>query len=543
MNQTRRKEEANKKMEALNKAYADIIFSTTKEAAAKIMVSERKAYGYQKQMFGAKEEAVNMLVRMKTMTDSKIAEAEMTSFSQRRKIQELEAKLHEAGDVANYLRTELREVKEELQKLKSNLVQPLDKKIVKGAAASDEDAPQVNKVITSESILLYPLALGPATLSSSNVKDARLYQSHAFDHCSSAPDNVLLWTELPSDCPEENFDAGKPDLSLMIERTKEPQLYRSGCTQRVHAFDKNQLNGKSSSPVHTDNQSLHKKRNSFFQENEASEGACISVSTKAGNMHLTKKNTTRLGKLLQIDNCWDKAQGFKFVRIPSRKRGARSRKARTTFCTNQMMKSPVGASLTTCQISTRLESNIGKLGKDPSRRIEQTEHKVPSVMGSKLGCPADILIDTEVLEARSIQNSCNEGKVDKSYLTTHEKGADRSEVPDSISSLRNVQVQLMNSNSQVDENCEKTNRAPSQTTDDKFLKYTFQRKRKRTSLSILGQSVSLENNTSKKKPTEIQSNGPEPLKSRMMVESSRDDRQLMQVARQVREISPSLNLS
>ncbi|PIA40292.1 hypothetical protein AQUCO_02500170v1 [Aquilegia coerulea] len=65
-------DEANKKMEALKKAYADIIFNTTKEATAKIMVVERRAYQYQKEMNEAKEEALNMLMRFKAMMDAKV---------------------------------------------------------------------------------------------------------------------------------------------------------------------------------------------------------------------------------------------------------------------------------------------------------------------------------------------------------------------------------------------------------------------------------------------------------------------------------------
>lgn len=60
------------KMVALKKAYADIILNTAKEAAARIMVSERKALRFQQDLCATKDEALRMLVRLKQMMDSKV---------------------------------------------------------------------------------------------------------------------------------------------------------------------------------------------------------------------------------------------------------------------------------------------------------------------------------------------------------------------------------------------------------------------------------------------------------------------------------------
>lgn len=57
---------------ALKKAYADIILNTAKEAAARIMVSERKAMRCQQELFAAKEDALRMLIRLKQMLDAKV---------------------------------------------------------------------------------------------------------------------------------------------------------------------------------------------------------------------------------------------------------------------------------------------------------------------------------------------------------------------------------------------------------------------------------------------------------------------------------------
>lgn len=60
------------KLTALKKAYAEIILNTAKEAAARIMVSERKALRYHQEVFAAKDEALHMLLRLKQMLDAKV---------------------------------------------------------------------------------------------------------------------------------------------------------------------------------------------------------------------------------------------------------------------------------------------------------------------------------------------------------------------------------------------------------------------------------------------------------------------------------------
>ncbi|KAJ0697020.1 hypothetical protein HanLR1_Chr10g0364011 [Helianthus annuus] len=57
---------------ALKKAYANIILNTEKEVAKRIMVSDRKAVMLEYELKVAKEDAVQMLMRIKQMMDCKI---------------------------------------------------------------------------------------------------------------------------------------------------------------------------------------------------------------------------------------------------------------------------------------------------------------------------------------------------------------------------------------------------------------------------------------------------------------------------------------
>lgn len=60
------------KLTALKKAYADIILNTAKEAAARVMVSEKRAVRLQREILYTKEEALRMLLRLKRTYDSKV---------------------------------------------------------------------------------------------------------------------------------------------------------------------------------------------------------------------------------------------------------------------------------------------------------------------------------------------------------------------------------------------------------------------------------------------------------------------------------------
>lgn len=60
------------KLISLKKAYAEIILNTAKEAAARVMVAEKKAVKYQRELSDVKDEAVRMMLRLKQMMDSKV---------------------------------------------------------------------------------------------------------------------------------------------------------------------------------------------------------------------------------------------------------------------------------------------------------------------------------------------------------------------------------------------------------------------------------------------------------------------------------------
>ncbi|KAL3835142.1 hypothetical protein ACJIZ3_009878 [Penstemon smallii] len=212
--------DAEEKLTALKKAYADIILNISKEAAARVMVSEKKVARYQNELKVSKEEGVRMLVRLKQMMDSKVSEAAATSLNQRNKIEELEAQLQEAEDIVKDLREELREVQSKLERVMND-----------------------NSRSENEPINFYPREIpipvdttpiysyDPSTTAVASDVTAMPYLSLR-NECQKCYNKVV--------CMCSSY-IGNRDLPSIILRGKEQQngLYRNGCTQRIRACERN----------------------------------------------------------------------------------------------------------------------------------------------------------------------------------------------------------------------------------------------------------------------------------------------------------------
>ncbi|KAI3799162.1 hypothetical protein L1987_34452 [Smallanthus sonchifolius] len=107
-------------MEALKKAYAEIILNTAKEAAARALESERKALRFHHDLCNTKDEAIRMLLRFKQMIDIKTTEAETRDLNQQKRIEDLDAQLNETEGVIVDLRAEVRNAHERLEEMKNS---------------------------------------------------------------------------------------------------------------------------------------------------------------------------------------------------------------------------------------------------------------------------------------------------------------------------------------------------------------------------------------------------------------------------------------
>ncbi|XP_028784053.1 myosin-11 [Neltuma alba] len=221
--------EDSEKLTALKKAYADIILNTAKEAAARIMSSERRAMRFQRELVSTKEEALRMLLRLKQMLDSKVNEAEMTSSSQQKKIEELEAQLQEAEEIVRDLREELREAQAELEKARINQIHSIVEQNVEDENGAEEKQLQ-NRLYAYESIYSVPVSQFESA-ATFDARNSALNGTKESSMCCVSHDRKKC-------CYIHN-----PDFASIVIRRKEPELYRNGCTHRIRAFERSLYDG------------------------------------------------------------------------------------------------------------------------------------------------------------------------------------------------------------------------------------------------------------------------------------------------------------
>ncbi|XP_047342570.1 uncharacterized protein LOC124946058 [Impatiens glandulifera] len=243
--------DANESLTALKKAYADVILNTVKEAAARILVSERKALRYQHELKATKEQGLQMLLRLKQLSASKASEAEVTSLNQQRKIKELESQLqetedrkrkaemgscnqknkveelelqlNEAEDIVNDLRQELRQLEAELRSLKKRKLQQQEE-CGNYIQANDQDTSNVNGICDSQSAIQFNL---PPLVSD--------------EHTILSP---------PTGTPEISFNdvkkscVNKASVPSIVLKQNDLEPYRNRRTQRIHAFEEKLMAGQ-----------------------------------------------------------------------------------------------------------------------------------------------------------------------------------------------------------------------------------------------------------------------------------------------------------
>ncbi|CAD5168575.1 unnamed protein product [Musa acuminata subsp. malaccensis] len=239
------------RMAALKRAYADIILNTAKESAARILASEGKVLQLQRSLSLTKEDSLAMLLRLKAIMDSKIHESEKANLSQVGKIQELEAQLSEAKVTIDCLRSELKRLNSELDHKRDIQAEFLNGKSTVHNTPSEKYNGQ-ESMHNSGSSLHSPS--GAISVLNS-------------DCCFSkgATEDEPLNNLISSDTY-----AVKPDLTSIILSNKEPELCRSGYTQRIHAFEWNPVTGKElTSQMHDQVSDI--KSETLMCENEKSE--------------------------------------------------------------------------------------------------------------------------------------------------------------------------------------------------------------------------------------------------------------------------------
>ncbi|KAL0014182.1 hypothetical protein SO802_001251 [Lithocarpus litseifolius] len=545
-------------MEALKKAYAEIILNTAKEAAARVMQSERKALRFQHDLRATKDEALRMLTRFKQLIDSKTAEAEMTSLNQQRKIDELEAQLNEAEDVIADLRTEVKHVWDKLEKVKRSQAKALNGRTRKEDASSRE--------ITAAQLMIPPPPSSSAseTVTTSDLKNAPLDQKskepepyiYGFTHRTHACERNLPDGIVPTsgDVGDQHFpkkneltpkmihkEEGKcpvPSTRTIImkimknstrEEVKKPVKVRTS-RRRRNRFGKVKANSRKSRPGHLMKPCQQSsilssgKPHSINRFVKSAEGACTVPSIKADKEEFKTvnkgegKNKMKSGDAIDTikslpDQLSKPCQSFSVLSCcrtfsHSVNGNVKSGEDRLKINEIESQVKPL----------TRLDPGLTLIKRDINPRLGSTNLTVSMKATKKSGL---------------IQNAVEDTKMD-SELGKH-KGdtADNLTHPSLELNVGMVNIPLMNSDLKDAEASDDTKDSSYQSDNNRLLKYTFQRKRKKESLGNLDESVLLE----KRRAGENQSGTPELQDSSLNNESSRDGQRLAQVACQLVSLS------
>ncbi|KAG9129474.1 hypothetical protein Leryth_013058 [Lithospermum erythrorhizon] len=428
---------------ALKKAYADIILNTAKEAAARVMVSERKAQRFEHELKIAKEEGLRMLLRIKQMLDAKVSEAELTALSQKKKIDELEAQLHEAEDIVKDLREELRQVQSELERVKSDKAQCLEKSDI-----YTHRQLEINRLNTSQlAEFRYPELHSRSILSHT--------MDHAFNDQSKAPHNFYVASSYRG-----YMNGGSPDLPSIISRRKEPLFYRNGCTQRIRACEKTRLDQEFSLCKNIDKV----KDEVRIEEFEDGKVTCNLQRHETEN----RKTLSKKGIKENMNPEWP---------LISKRKRAGSHLRKESLSSRNISGESIGTDQAIpCEIP-KYASGDGHPNdnrSETSPRFISRECAWNSESGGKL-----------------VKGSTNQSIENGHARLTREMAPQNMEF-DKNSDMMNLAKGSPSSMEVEPNESEIDNQLPKQTISDRYFKYTFQRKRKRDSL--VNENEFLENN-------------------------------------------------
>uniref|UniRef100_J3LE73 Flavin-containing monooxygenase n=1 Tax=Oryza brachyantha TaxID=4533 RepID=J3LE73_ORYBR len=192
------------RVEGMRKAYAEIMLNMAQESAARVLAAERRAAALAGGLAAAREDGVAALVRLKAIMEARIKEVESQSLAHIKKIKELQEQLHGAQDTVASLQFELQRSNSELEQARSTLAEERRKDL----RISDKISYNKNSSSASKK----PLQDRLSSKSKSTAKEG------------GAVENVEILYRCDS------------DLGSFMARTKNPELYRNGCTQRIRAI-------------------------------------------------------------------------------------------------------------------------------------------------------------------------------------------------------------------------------------------------------------------------------------------------------------------
>ncbi|KAK1359748.1 hypothetical protein POM88_044222 [Heracleum sosnowskyi] len=440
--------ESDQRLVALKRAYADIILNISKEAAARVMASERKSQQLEHELRVTKEEAIQMMLRLKKMMDDKISEAKKTAQNQKEKIDELEAQLQEAEDIVNEVREELRDVQAKFARVTRNDVQNPDKhENATSVVAFEAYRPYISQCI------LNPL------------------QSHKYSLVASEKEKSYLnqRTEYPM-CPSQSIQISnsygtKPELPSIILRSKKHNIYRNGFTQRIQACERNNMDCEL--PLLRQQSGVCSERK---EREKTDKSICKTTTDEADKLFNTgcqeamhKDGSMRCGYEVQTTE-----------RIPEKiKTTPKCRKTKSTLRTKNPDKLFMNVYESPGNPNPLSVKNNAQPDHDPSLTA-------PKVTSDKAG----MANQPECAKTAEMNEDYNKGEspVDISVPIVQDGlFTEKSDIQVSEANLKKISEPVLHSEPKT---TDATNGCPSPPVEKKVVIYTFQRKRKRGTENI-----------------------------------------------------------
>ncbi|KAL5212802.1 hypothetical protein ABZP36_023649 [Zizania latifolia] len=258
---------ADSQVEGMRKAYAEIMLNMAQESAARVLAAERRAAALAGGLEAAREDGVAALVRLKAIMEARIKEVESQSLAHIKKIKELQEQLHGAQDTVVSLQLELQRANTELEQTRRTKAEE-----------------RKNNLCTCDKI-------------NSNKNSSTCSKKHLQDRVSKNK-NTAKESEAVENL-EKLYNCGC-DLGSFMVGNKKPELFRNGCTQRIHA-----LKQRSSSAD-----------TSLVQNSKQASG--LNSCSKSGKMDTDRNSHSTRSIMEQILQT-------KFLANCKRKRGRRSR--------------------------------------------------------------------------------------------------------------------------------------------------------------------------------------------------------------------------
>ncbi|KAH9614637.1 hypothetical protein KSS87_011097 [Heliosperma pusillum] len=237
---SKKMEEIEMKMKATKKVYAEVILNTTKEAAGRVMLAERKAVGFHNELLYLKQDSARMMLHLSNSFKSQvnghimgifeknkdtrvimgifeIQDAEARSLNQQKKIDELEAQLGEAEGIIVDLRDELKQLHEKLETVMNNKKRASNGHIDETNEPLYEHLPHDNALNSSTS-----------KISDENIASVGIASLHVVDSMSFLGKSN-----------SDDASASSEDYTSFIMQNTEADLCRIGYPQRIRALERN----------------------------------------------------------------------------------------------------------------------------------------------------------------------------------------------------------------------------------------------------------------------------------------------------------------